>query len=344
VSTFDALRELPLRIDDVTTDVLSLALSPELMRRTTSVRLRGSGEEGVGEDVVYDASEHDWFPILPTGEFTLASFSQAVGGLPLFRGAAEHGAFVDYRRWAIESAALDLALRQAGTTLGEALGREARPLRFVVSTRAELDRVLDLYPSTRFKLDPTPEWTDDFVRALAARGIVDVVDLKGAYKGTPVDLAPEPGLYRRVAEGFPRAWIEDPALTPETDEVLRPHRDRITWDAPIHSWADVEALPFAPRCLNCKPSRFGTLERLFEFYDRCAERGIELYGGGQLELGPGRGQIQLLASLFHPDAPNDVAPAAFNEPTLRPGLPTSPLALDVGAGFRAEAVAAPSSV
>jgi L-alanine-DL-glutamate epimerase-like enolase superfamily enzyme len=344
VSTFDALRELPLRIDDVTTDVLSLALSPELMRRTTIVRLRGAGEEGVGEDVVYDASEHDWFPILPTGEFTLASFSQAVGGLPLFRGAAEHGAFVDYRRWAIESAALDLALRQAGTTLGEALGREARPLRFVVSTRAELDRVLELYPSTRFKLDPTPEWTDDFVRALAARGIVDVVDLKGAYKGTPVDLAPEPELYRRVAEGFPRAWIEDPALTPETDEVLRPHRDRITWDAPIHSWADVEALPFAPRCLNCKPSRFGTLERLFEFYDRCAERGIELYGGGQLELGPGRGQIQLLASLFHPDAPNDVAPAAFNEPTLRRGLPTSPLALDVGAGFRAEAVAAPSSV
>ena len=26
------------------------------------------------------------------------------------------------------------------------------------------------------------------------------------------------------------------------------------------------------------------------------------------ELGPGRGQLQYLASLFHPDGPNDLAP------------------------------------
>ena len=80
--------------------------------------------------------------------------------------------------------------------------------------------------------------------------------------------------------------------------VLEPHRDRITWDAPIHSWADVEALPFRPKCLNVKPSRFGTLERLLEFYERCEEEGIALYGGGQFELSVGRGQIQLLAALF----------------------------------------------
>ena len=29
--------------------------------------------------------------------------------------------------------------------------------------------------------------------------------------------------------------------------MLEPYRDRITWDAPIHSWADVEALPFEPQ-------------------------------------------------------------------------------------------------
>ncbi len=33
-----------------------------------------------------------------------------------------------------------------------------------------------------------------------------------------------------------------------------------------------------------------------------------MYGGGMGELGVGRGQIELLAALFHPDAPNDVAP------------------------------------
>ena len=53
------------------------------------------------------------------------------------------------------------------------------------------------------------------------------------------------------------------------------------------------------------------------------------------ELGVGRGQIELLAALFHPDAPNDVAPSAFNAPELPDGLPSSPLiARRVGVGFR----------
>ena len=76
--------------------------------------------------------------------------------------------------------------------------------------------------------------------------------------------------------------------------------------------------------MNVKPSRFGSVERLFAAYDYCEAHGIGAYGGGQWELGPGRGQIQLLASLFHPATPNDVAPRAFNmEP--KEGLPESPL-------------------
>jgi hypothetical protein len=107
--------------------------------------------------------------------------------------------------------------------------------------------------------------------------------------------------------------------------VLRPHRDRITWDAPIHSVADVDALAFPPRGLNVKPSRFGPLSELLAFYEACAERGIVLYGGGQFELGPGRGQIQYLASLFSPEAPNDVAPGGYNAVEPEDGLPVSPL-------------------
>jgi hypothetical protein len=164
------------------------------------------------------------------------------------------------------------------------------------------------------------------VAEIAALEVVDVTDLKGAYHGTIVDQPPDPALYARVARGFPEAWIEDPALTDETEPVLAPYRDRITWDAPIHSVADVEGLPFPPRTLNVKPSRFGTLERLFGFYDHCAERGIGLYGGGQFELGPGRGQVQYLASLFCADAPNDVAPGGYNAVDLADGLPVSPLA------------------
>jgi len=77
--------------------------------------------------------------------------------------------------------------------------------------------------------------------------------------------------------------------------------------------------------LNAKPSRFGFLRELLDFYDYCADRGIGLYGGGMFELGAGRGQIQHLASLFYPDAPNDVAPGGYNEREPRPGLPASPL-------------------
>jgi hypothetical protein len=176
------------------------------------------------------------------------------------------------------------------------------------------------------------------VAELAELDCVDTVDLKGAYRGTVVDQPADARLYRLVAEGFPKAWIEDPDLTdPQTVKALEPYHDRITWDAPIHSVEDIEALPFPPRTLNVKPSRFGGLRSLLEAYDYCEERGIGCYGGGQFELGPGRGQIQYLASLFHPDAPNDVAPGGYNETQPRPGLPTSPLKLERSppqAGFR----------
>jgi len=119
--------------------------------------------------------------------------------------------------------------------------------------------------------------------------------------------------------------------------ALAGEHDRITWDAPIHSVADVLALAFKPRVLNVKPSRFGTVRALFEFYDYCEAQGIGLYGGGQTELGVGRGQIQYLASLFHPDTPNDVAPAAYNIDPLPDGLPGTPLdAAPSATGFRWE--------
>jgi len=86
-----------------------------------------------------------------------------------------------------------------------------------------------------------------------------------------------------------------------------------------------------------KPSRFGSVERLFAAYDYCAEHRIGAYGGGQFELGVGRGHIQLLAALFHPDTPNDVAPGGYNAAIPAAGLPSSPLTVTSRAtGFLAE--------
>ena len=101
----------------------------------------------------------------------------------------------------------------------------------------------------------------------------------------------------------------------------------------MHSLADLDGLPLAPRWLNVKPSRFGTVQELLECVDACEQRGIRMYGGGQFELGPGRRQIQRLASLFYADGPNDVAPSEYNDGGARPGLATSPLPAPEGVGF-----------
>jgi hypothetical protein len=333
VPLYDAVKELPLEIESYELERLELVVSPEFTRVTTVVHLHGGGEEGVGEDVTYAATDHPPPDDLPlAGSFTLDSFSGLLDGLTLFTEPPEMEAWHDYRRWAFESSALDLALRQAGRTLVEAVGREPQPVTFVTSRRLadppstdQIRRWLDLYPNLRFKLDPTSNWTDGLVAELAATGAIDSVDLKGQYEGTVVDQPPDPALYRRVVDALPEAWIEDPNVNDVTRPILEPHAHRITWDAPIHSVADIEAVPWPPRSINIKPSRFGSVNRLFEAYDYCAERGIEPYGGGQWELGPGRGQIQYLASLFHPRTPNDVAPGGYNAPEPQPGLPESPL-------------------
>jgi hypothetical protein len=293
---------------------------------TTIVHLRGRGQEGLGEDVVYLAELHDGVPVPEVaGRWTLASFSEALDGFPFFGAEPQDAAGHDYRRWAWESAALDLALAQASATLGDATGRVPRPVNYVVSTRVtNVEPLLELYPDMRFKLDPGPDWSDETIDRLADLGCVDTADFKGVYRGS-FGQPPDPRLYRRIAEAFPEAWLEDPGLNEETDEVLRPYRHRITWDAPIHSVADGEERPFPPRCLNVKPSRFGTVQRLFEFYEWCEGHDVAMYGGGQFELGIGRVQIQELASLFHPDMPNDVAPGEFNMPELPYGAQPSPL-------------------
>jgi hypothetical protein len=326
MSLYERVANLELEIEKVELERKELPVTPEWSRVTTTVHLQGGGVEGVGEDVTYQPEPHD-NPPRPdvVGAWTLGSFSAGLEGFDFFAEAPEDDAARDYRRWAWESAALDLALKQSGTDLARTFERERRPLTYVVSTRAQnVFPLLELYPDMRFKLDPDAKWPDEFIDRLSARGCVDTADFKGVYRGS-FGFEPNPPLYERIAEAFPTAWLEDPGLNDETDEVLRPHRDRITWDAPIHSLEDAEALAFPPKCLNVKPSRFGTVRRLFDFYDWCEARGVLMYGGGQFELGVGRLHIQELASLFHPDMPNDVAPSVFNSPDLPRDAPRSPL-------------------
>lgn len=358
MNTFSKVAALPIRVEGYELRPLSFKATPEFERLSTEVVIQGPGDdggrlEGWGEDITYEAldqiAHQDAGASLDlTGASNFGEFCELIGGLDLFPAPPEREVSRLYRRWAFESAGLDLALRQNGTNLAELLGRDARPVTFVASTGlsgppgsgqapsiAAVASRLARYPDLRFKLDPTPNWSDELIAELAATGAVDTLDLKGQYKGTVVDVETDPGLYRRLAEAFPEALLEDPDLTPETREVLAPHMDRVTWDAPIHSVADIKALEVAPKVINIKPSRLGGAESLFDAYDYCEAQGIAMYGGGQWELGQGRGQIQYLASLFHPGTGNDIAPTGYNDPSVPLGLPVSPLAPSLDSlGFR----------
>src|SRR5258708_21945097 len=100
----------------------------------------------------------------------------------------------------------------------------------------------------------------------------------------------------------------------------------------VHSLVAPVAWPLALCWLKVKPSRFGTVRKLAQCVEQCEERGIQMYGGGQFELGPGRRQIQRLASLFYAGGPHDVAPSDDNHGPARERLPTSPVPAPHGSG------------
>ena len=105
---------------------------------------------------------------------------------------------------------------------------------------APLRARLDAYPTLRFKLDPTPSWDDALVAELAATGAVDSVDLKGLYEGSVVDNAGRPACSTGASpRASPTRGSRTRKITDETWPVLEPHRDRITWDANIHSVEDI---------------------------------------------------------------------------------------------------------
>ncbi len=344
------LADLGLVVEGYRTERHELDVSSGFRRVTTEIVLTGGGLEGRGEDVTYAAEDHDDYPAaLPlAGEWTLDGFSRQLSGLDLFPGRPPQEEFFrNYRRWAFESAALDLALRQVRLTLGEALGRSYEPVRFVLSTRLDIKPWLAVDPRLEFKLDPTPEWDQALMRDIAATGRARVLDFKSFYEGSPVDNPPDAEQYRLVSETFPGTVLEDPTLKGPAREVLRGQEERFSFDAPIHSWQDVEAVAarvaevcdpgcegFVLKNLNIKPSRFGSLSALLDCVERAQAAGMVLYGGGQFELGIGRDQIQALASLLYAGGPNDVAPREYHG-DARAGVPPSPLAPleSQGAGF-----------
>jgi hypothetical protein len=332
------LAGLPLVVEACEYERLHAVQAHEFERFTTHVRLLGAGDDGLGEDVSVFREDgtalYETRPTLPLeGEWTLAGFCDHLAALVLWPKPPEWEVALRFRKWAFESAALDLALRQAGRSLHDVLGLEPQPVRFVNSlglgkepSIEPLRRRLARSPGVRFKLDAEATWAPALVEKVAATGAVDTIDFKGQYGFEVEDPVALGALYDQVLIAFPEAYLEDPHDLPEIAQRLGGHLDRVSYDSPIRDAEDIGATPLAARAVNVKPSRIGGLRGLFEVYARCARERRPMYGGGMGELGVGRGQIELLAALFHADAPNDVAPSVYNEDAPSDGLPPSPLA------------------
>ena len=158
MSLWDSVADLEIRVDDYSLDRHESQTPSGWTRVTTVVSISGAGAKGSGEDVTYDAAMHDGVPdeLMLAGTWSLEDFSHRLDD---FEDLAE-----GYRRWAFESAALDLALQQQELGLGKALGRKERPVRFVVSTRAAPERWLAVAPELEFKLDAETDWARALLR------------------------------------------------------------------------------------------------------------------------------------------------------------------------------------
>src|SRR3954449_8169604 len=140
-ATYSRVAGLPLRIERCELLPLTRDTSSGFTKVSTVVRLSGDGHEGQGEDITWDqidqieqlrrAGDLSWL----RGSRTLEEFSTLLGLADLFPVEPIRESSRCYRRWAFESAALDLALRQNGLSLQDAVGRVAKPVTFVVSLR-----------------------------------------------------------------------------------------------------------------------------------------------------------------------------------------------------------------
>ncbi len=325
------LEGLPVRIERVTvaTGGVPAAGYPDGPRPTGVVRLEGAGQSGLGECVAWTKADQERFAAVCRGA-ALPPRGRLAEIVSAVRAATPDA----YQRAALEAAVLDLALCQAGPNLFELSGAAPRPVRFAVSFDSSGDplpilrRFLETSPGARIKLDVDPAWTDATLEGLASLQSVVVLDLK---------LRGDLRTAERVHAAMPEALVEDPRLdeTPRVRSGEEPPpvrkayaagatpaeivgaaagwasaglRARASFDGPILRAGDVTALPLVPAAINVKPARMGGFFEALRGIAACRQAGISTYVGGMFEVGPGRSQVQVLASLFSPQAWNDVAP------------------------------------
>ncbi|MGH7572399.1 MAG: hypothetical protein ACREMK_11230 [Gemmatimonadota bacterium] len=275
-------------------------------RPTGVISLTGGGHEGRGENVDWTPEEQARFadicdelvPRVARGATSVGAISHAL---------QESDAHAHHRS-AIEAAAIDLALGQAGTSLFRLSDRPVLPVRFCRSIgreevlwagpHAAIHRVVAEDPAARIKIDcPPAGWPEAIWKAFAGSGRIVIVDFKREGMLRQVDLA-----HRYL----PDAWLEDPPR--EALSQGAGWRGRVALDGYVSSAADLVAPPLSPGAINVKAPRVGGFLEALRCLARCASEGWEAYIGGMFEVGIGREQARDLASLFTAKGWNDLAP------------------------------------
>jgi L-alanine-DL-glutamate epimerase-like enolase superfamily enzyme len=306
-SLADRLAELPVRLESVRCRSGRVALRDYPGGRPlTLVALSGQGHTGWGEHVGFSDDEQQGFVHAVESYFAVAAGPVAAIVRP---GIPPHA------HAALESALIDLALRQAQTSLRDLLGVVEAPLRWVRSFADPDPAARARAAGGEVKVDVDVAWSEPVIAALA-REPVAILDFKEA--GTAA-------LAARLAAAFPSAIFEDP---PAGTSGVRVARDRSLLTA-----ADVVAAAGRGEAVNLKVPRLGGVLALLHGLAGARAQGALAYLGGMFEAGPGREQARQLAALFCADAPNDLAPLAGGLTSMTGDSPST-IRLD-GPGFGA---------
>ena len=286
-------------------------------RPTGIATLAGGGEVGRGECVAWTLADQE-------------AFAAACAALPLpaettvgaLSRLAQRGLADPYARAALEGAAIDLALRQARQNPFLLAERVSEPVAFCWSLGARLDpepavrEVLGAEPEARLKLDvPAEGWPRRTWEALARTGRVVVADFKRAGDLAQVRLA---------HAWLPDAWLEDPPLEAAALDPRGSWRARLSLDGAVRAAADLDDPAVPPAAVNVKAPRVGGWLEALRCMETCRRRGWQAYVGGMFEVGVGRDQARVLASLWSPGAWNDLAPVLRAPGEPRPASPLPP--------------------
>ncbi|MFP6664604.1 MAG: hypothetical protein VCC00_10420 [Deltaproteobacteria bacterium] len=296
------LRRLPLQVSEISVKRNDAAIPGygEELRPSSTVAIAGLGASGYGEHVGWTPAAHSAFEEnsrrMPHGATTVENFALAI----------EERLIDSYDRAALEAAAIDLALGQAGETLATFCGRPFAAVRYVRSFSPLADPVADLprlraeAPGIEFKLDVDLQWSPDALAVLAAAEDIAILDFKQAGSAAQA---------RQIHRQIPGPLVEDPGGTATLPPAMR---NRLSLDASISGPQPLRAIEqHSPVAVNLKAPRIGSVLRLIDIAAFCAARGIRTYLGGMFEVGVGRRQALALAALICPSAPNDIAPIAL---------------------------------